>query len=383
MGLATAVIIGLSWPWLGQKVGAPDAGEYGGAASTACVIGIFIISGLTLKTDDIRMAISKQGRAGTIYGIIAILGITPILGFLTIRLPLAQPEFAYGLTVFCAVPTTLASGVSMVTQAGGNGALALLLTVVTNLTAVVTTPFWLSAMFKSKSQGTNGATIDPVSLLQKLIVTVLVPLVFGKLLRDLVPGCKGFVTRQKVKLGVCNNIMLTLIVWLTISDAAEDLLSTPFADIAVVIACGIAVHVIYLSLNWPMGKFALKLPLPEFKAVTIMASQKTLPLSVTIISYLTALGSTGFMTLPCIVGHMSQLFIDAGLQSMWLAQAAKREAATRDSSVHGDNSPAGAAAVADGTISSSSSSSGGGDGSVHGEAVLDQEEAELGVAGVV
>jgi solute carrier family 10 (sodium/bile acid cotransporter), member 7 len=219
---------------------------------------------------------------------------------------------------------------------------ALLLTVVTNLTAVVTTPFWLSAIFATANSSTDGAEIDAVSLLLKLLVTVLTPLVFGKLVRELVPGSKPFIAKHKTKLGVCNNLSLTLIVWMTISDAAEDLLAVPFVDVFVVILCGIAIHVVYLSLNWPMGKYALKLELPEFKAVTIMASQKTLPLSVTIISYLGALGTTGLMTLPCIVGHMSQLFIDAGLQSMWLAQAAKQQKAAQAAA-----KAAGAAAAAE------------------------------------
>jgi SBF-like CPA transporter family (DUF4137) len=123
IGLATSLLVGLTWPWLGQQVATPQAGEYGDLVPTLLVIVIFVISGLTLKTDDIKQAATKKGRAGTIYGLLAILGITPLLGFGVIRLPLAEPEFAYGLAVFCAVPTTIASGVSMVTQAGGNGAL--------------------------------------------------------------------------------------------------------------------------------------------------------------------------------------------------------------------------------------------------------------------
>lgn len=48
-----------------------------------------------------------------------------------------------------------------------------------------------------------------------------------------------------------------------------------------------------------------------------MASQKTLPVSVVVIGFLDDLGEEGLMTIPCIVGHMSQLFIDAYIASRW------------------------------------------------------------------
>lgn len=48
-----------------------------------------------------------------------------------------------------------------------------------------------------------------------------------------------------------------------------------------------------------------------------MASQKTLPVSVVVIGFLDDLGEEGLMTIPCIVAHMSQLFIDAYIASRW------------------------------------------------------------------
>lgn len=327
MGLATALIIGLSWPFPGARVNKPKLGKYGGAASTFMTIGIFIISGLSLKTDEIKKVIGKQGRAGFLYGLIAILGITPIVGFAAVQIPFSRPEFSYGLAIFCSVPTTLASGNSMVSQSGGNTALSLLFTVVTNLVAVVTTPFWLQGIFSTKQSQNSKAQVDAVQLLQLLLVTVLVPLVFGKLLRDFMPGMKAFITAQKVKLSVTNNLLLTLIVWQTLSSAAKDLKTQKFADILAVIVAAAFLHVLYLGLNWPVCSKILKLDQPEFKAVVIMSSQKTLPFCVTVIGYLGVLGKAGFMVIPCIAGHMSQLFIDAYLQSRWLSIMAKEEAA--------------------------------------------------------
>jgi solute carrier family 10 (sodium/bile acid cotransporter), member 7 len=287
-----------------------------------------LVSGLTLKTDDVRTTVSSRGRAGLIYGILAILVFTPLLGFVAVQLPFSQIEFSYGLAIWCTVPTSLASGVSVTVQSGGNGALALLLTVVTNMTAVVTMPFWLSAMFATRTSGsTGGARVDAIDLLQKLLVTVLVPLLVGKAVRDFVPGARGLITRNKVSLGLFNNVFLVLIAWQTISAAADDLLAQPFfPDLFVVIIAATSQHLIYLAINWLVCTYVLKLALPELKAVLIMSSTKTFPMAITTIGYL-QIGRSGFLTLPCICGQISQLFIDGYLQSRWLRLLAKEESA--------------------------------------------------------
>ena len=88
---------------------------------------MFFITGLALKTDEIRVALRQ--RLGTLWGFVSILGITPLLGFAMRELPLTPAAFAAGLALFCTVPTTLGVGVSLVRSCKGNEALALLLTV--------------------------------------------------------------------------------------------------------------------------------------------------------------------------------------------------------------------------------------------------------------
>lgn len=66
-----------------------------------------------------------------------------------------------------------------------------------------------------------------------------------------------------------------------------------------------------------MCRYVLKLKRREFKAVVLMSSQKTLPVSVVVIGFLDAIGEEGLMTVPCIVAHISQLFIDAYIASKW------------------------------------------------------------------
>ncbi len=87
---------------------------------TINIIIVFLISGLVLRTEDIKKALSYW--PGIVYGFIAILGITPCLGFALRELPLSPPEFAIG--------------------AGGHAA--------------------ATCMSVSRAHGTEGITLEPV-----------------------------------------------------------------------------------------------------------------------------------------------------------------------------------------------------------------------------
>ena len=77
-------------------------------------MGIFVISGLGLRRGEAANALADW-RA-TLYGLASILLLTPLLAPLAYRLPLQPPELALGLAVFCCMPTTLSTGISL-TQA--------------------------------------------------------------------------------------------------------------------------------------------------------------------------------------------------------------------------------------------------------------------------
>lgn len=89
-----------------------------------------------------------------------------------------------------------------------------------------------------------------------------------------------------------------------------------------------AIHVVYLTMNFTACKL-LRLNEPDFKAVLFMASQKTLPISISVISFLPVetFGPQGLLTIPCIVGHLTHLFMDAFITSKMAAiEEERREA---------------------------------------------------------
>ena len=82
------------------------------------------------------------------------------------------------MTAFAVGPTTLAQGQTLVAQAGGNTALALMLLVLTNMLAVFTVPFLFKAVLSSKSD--SSVQINSANLLLNLVITILAPAIVGK-----------------------------------------------------------------------------------------------------------------------------------------------------------------------------------------------------------
>lgn len=281
---------------------------------------IFIISGLTLSTDELRAAV--KAYAGFLYGMVAILAITPCLGFLMFVIPFETREYAVGLAIYGAVPTTLTSGVTFVMQAKGNSALALMLTVCSNILGVVTTPFALSLLV---SKGKKHIKLDTTLLLLKMALTLLVPLLIGKTVRESIPSVKKFASKQGKLLTIISNLSLILIVWQSMSRSQEKIMQESLLSLLEVTAGGFAQHAIYLVVNYVAVRL-LRLQRNEAIAVLIMASQKTLPVAVTVISLLKEdLGNVGLITIPCIVAHTVQLFIDAYIVSKWAVSTKSAE----------------------------------------------------------
>ena len=332
LGFIFAITLALAWPLPGRELGTPTAGDFP-ITQTICIVVIFFISGVTLKTADIKNALSAH--VALVYGIVTILVITPMLGFAIVQIPFEPVQFRYGLALFSCVPTTLTSGVTLVTSALGNGALALMLTVTTNVLGVFTVPFILNAVLSSAPDNGNADSENSsamyeaaAALLLKLVISIIIPMAIGKTVREKIACAPAFTTKYKVELGLLNNSSLIAIVWMSVSKSRGQLVGASGLNIFIIVLAGIGFHLLLLTMNWTMTTPILKLPEKERRAVLLMTSQKTLPVAVTVISYLdeNKWGGHGLIAIPCIVGHVSQLFIDAFIASKWAARTRAEEA---------------------------------------------------------
>ncbi|GMH34803.1 hypothetical protein BSKO_02664 [Bryopsis sp. KO-2023] len=314
LGYFVGLIWAMLWPYPGETISEWKVGSYR-LIQTINVCTIFVISGMTLKTTDIMAALKSY--VGFVYGVIMILIITPCLGFALVKIPFSTPEFATGLAIFASVPTTITSGVALVVLAYGNGALALMLTVFTNLLGVLTTPFAISVVVGAGS----NIDIDATHLVVKMIFTILIPLLIGKGLRETSMTVQRFVARYKTVLGLVSNGSLICIMWQTLSRSQEAIMRQSVVNILEALAAAITMHLVFLAFNFT-GVGILRLNKRERKAVLIMASQKSMAITVGVISFLQAseVGDLGLITIPCVLAHISELFIDSYIVGIWSAR---------------------------------------------------------------
>ncbi|KAL4859479.1 putative sodium/metabolite cotransporter BASS4 [Chlorella vulgaris] len=327
LSFLVAIIWALAWPAPGKACIEVTIGGDIHVIQGINIILVFFISGLVLKTDD--LAAAMKHKLGLAFGLISILFVTPCLGFALRVIPLNPPEFAAGLALFAAVPTTLGVGVSLVRSCGGNEGLALLLTVASNIIGIFSMPLWLKALLGSSSD-LDSVSVDIPDLLARLSITILVPSVVGKLLRELPPfsrHVKRFTNKYKTAISMFSVVMLAMIVWQSLSGAQATLLDQQFVQILYVILLAIGQHLVYLFINFAALHFLFKLPLVDLISAGIMSSQKSAPVAVTVTSYLTSsVSKQGLIIIPAIVGQISQIFIGSAL-AKWLAPRVKRQKA--------------------------------------------------------
>jgi len=205
--------------------------------------------------------------------------------------------------------------VALVTLGGGNAALALLLTVGSNLLGILTIPFAVKFVLSD----VDGLDFDAVSLLIKLGITILAPLTFGKMLRHSSKRLAQFAKDQKKKFSLANSVCLILIVWQTLSKAQPRVIDQNAGDILILVACGIGIHLVYLVFNYVCISM-LRMEWRDAKAVLLCASQKTLPIAVTVVNFLPEPydGYHGLLIVPCVVSHLMQILIDSVIVSSWI-----------------------------------------------------------------
>ncbi|XP_010271688.1 PREDICTED: probable sodium/metabolite cotransporter BASS4, chloroplastic [Nelumbo nucifera] len=315
LALVSAVSVGLANPRLGCL-----AHKY--SLSKFSTFGIFFISGLMLRSGDVGAAV--QAWPAGIFGLGLILLFTPFFSRLVLQLKLVPQEFVTGLAIFSCMPTTLSSGVALTQLVGGNSPLALAMTVVSNLLGILIVPFSIS---KFIADGV-GVRIPTEQLLRSLITTLLIPLILGKVFRDFFSGVGEYVDQNRKHFSMISAILLSLVPWVQVSISSPLLLMVKPAVFLVAIGMGILLHLILLAFNSLAihgisaisggGKsvFSKK---ENARALVLVASQKTLPVLVTVVEQLGgALGESGLLVLPCVAAHINQIIIDSFLVNFWL-----------------------------------------------------------------
>lgn len=314
LALVCGVVFGLSNPGLGCL-----ADRYG--LSKFSTFGIFIISGLTLRSDEVGAA-AEAWPVG-LFGLGSILIFTPLFSKIILLLKLQPQEFVTGLAIFSCMPTTLSSGVALTRLAGGNSALALAMTLISNLLGILIIPFSISKFIAAGV----GVSVPTEQLFRSLVLTLLVPLILGKVARELSKGLADFADRNRKLLAVLSAILLGLVPWMQVSRSRSLLLMVKPAVFLAAVGMGALLHVILLAFNALAiqtlaivtgGRNSTFAKRENVSALLLVASQKTLPVMIAVVEQLGgAFGESGLLVLPCVAAHLNQIIMDSFLVSFW------------------------------------------------------------------
>ncbi|KAK9280612.1 hypothetical protein L1049_014307 [Liquidambar formosana] len=369
IALVSGVALGIANPTLGCL-----AHRY--SLSKLSTFGIFFISGLKLQGGEIE-AVAEAWPAG-IFGLVSILLLSPFFSRLILQVQLAPQEFVTGLAIFSCMPTTLSSGVALTQLVGGNSALALAMTVVSNLLGILVVPFWISkfladgfgvsipnwaVVLESCSNTSspfsfgkasevvrkymiriydfeetekdlrkqNGMLVDAVEkgmIFKDLSLQGFYVLFHPQVLRNSFQGLPTYVDKNHGVFSIASTILLSLTPWMQVSKSRPLLLMVKPVVFLEAIGMGIFVHLSLLIFNAIAvqslsacfdGRNSVFAKKENSRALLLVSSQKALLIAVAVVEQLGgALGESGLLVLPCVAAHINQIIIDSFLVNFWL-----------------------------------------------------------------
>ncbi|NQV26333.1 MAG: bile acid:sodium symporter [Rhodopirellula sp.] len=272
---------------------------------------VLVLMAFSLNSQQLKS--SFRAPAPVVWACLVNFGLLPMLGLFLIRFQMT-PDFRIGLMIAVSTPCTLAAASVWTRKAGGNDAVSLLTTLVTNAACFALTPFWLNL-------GTSqSASLDAGDLTERLVLVVLLPTLLGQALR--IPRkAADFATRNKTPIGVVAQSCILSLVFLSALGGGVQFqkanIGTQLTAVVLVWACCIALHLVALAVAW-FGGGLLGFARPERIGAAFSGSQKTLPIGVYLATDPEIFGGSSvvdglpvpFAVFPMLMFHASQLFLD-------------------------------------------------------------------------
>ncbi len=302
--LATVLAIGMGFsPWL------KPLSELPGLRYTIVAAVLFIMA-LPLET---RLMIATVKRpAAPLLATSINFGLLPLTMWATVIL-LQQmnllhgalgENLAIGLLVAAATPCTLASASVWTRKAGGNDSIAIMVTVLTNASCFIVSPYWLKL---TAGESGNLVNLDLGAMIIKLGILVVLPMTLAQLLRIYRPLGR-WATGKKPELSILSQCGILSMVFLGAIMTGNTLRETTiglagWGSFSLMILVVLVIHTGMFLAGFSLAQL-LRLSRPDATAVGFSGSQKTL------IVGLEMAVQAGGSILPMISYHVGQLLID-------------------------------------------------------------------------
>lgn len=267
---------------------------------------LFLMS-WSLDSQAVWRAMSRPAAAS--LGVAINFGFVPLLAWSVAHwLPVSLGR---GLCLTAALPCTLASAAVWTRRAGGNDAVALLVTMLTNLSCFLVTPFLLWLMTGRQVVLATGGTLPaPWNLVVSLALVAVLPMIAGQLLR--IPrSLAQFATANKTPLSmICLAGILIMVLLGAVSSGRELTKGGEQHSLGIwvwallILSVGF-VHTGALMVGYGAAR-VLRIAQGEAAAVGIAGSQKTLMIGL----HLALSQGFGIGVLSLVLYHLLQLMID-------------------------------------------------------------------------
>jgi sodium/bile acid cotransporter 7 len=162
--------------WAFPRLGAEDSILHPGLSLHLAVQLAFLVIGLTLSTAAMASAIGRL-RAHVAIQSFCFLVMPAACWLVALAVEPLSPPIAMGIRILGCLPTTIATAAIFTREAGGNEALALCNTTLSNLLGVIATPLLIMAIADRSGSLDIGASI--IQLLQDVVA----PFAIGQLAR--------------------------------------------------------------------------------------------------------------------------------------------------------------------------------------------------------
>ena len=234
-----------------------------------------------------------------------------------------------GLLIAAATPCTVASAAVWTRRAGGNDAVATMVTVITNAICFVVTPLWLVVFL---GEGVQSEELEFKKAVWQLGRLVVIPMIVAQILRLYGP-LAAWSLRHKVPLSIAAQIGLLYMVLIgaiqtgvQLQGGAAKTAEIPgWFDFALMLVAVVFVHTTACFAGLGISKWC-GLPREDQIAVGFSGSQKTLMIGLKVaLDY-------GISILPMVTFHVAQLLVDTVIADRLARNAPPKPTKVTDSS---------------------------------------------------
>jgi solute carrier family 10 (sodium/bile acid cotransporter), member 7 len=298
--LALLAMIGLAkvWPGPGIQEGPLSLAALAGYG----VSGIFFFYGLKLNRAQLKAGLRNYRLHLLIHG--TTFGLFPAV-VLAARWFWLTPETEglwLGIFYVAALPSTVSSSVVMVSLAGGNLPGAIFNASISSLIGVFITPLWMSLLLTN-----TGETYDLGSVMGKLTVQVIVPVVLGLLLNS---RWGEFANRYKMPLRYFDQLTILLIVYTSFCESFARNLFADYTATDLLQLSAMMLGLFFLIYGLVLG-FCRLLHFNREDQITALfcGSKKSLVQGSVMANVLFSGSMAGVILLPIMVYHALQLIV--------------------------------------------------------------------------